>query len=92
MQIKPEWKKRALDQGAHALVVAVIFTLARASGPAGGFVGALLGTLGGFAIGLLAEVKEEGNPVTGGKVLRAIFSSKEDMFFYALFGAALGVF
>lgn len=72
------------DQSAHAAIVAlalVPFALSR---------NPLTGLFAGFVIGMVAEVKERGNPVTAAKV-RSALKSRRDLTFYSLTGATIGL-
>lgn len=71
------------DQAAHAATVIIILGIFSIGGP-------VAGAVSGLGIGLLAEIKEEGNPVTWPKVVSAC-GSWLDLTFYAATGCILGV-
>lgn len=58
------------DQSAHAAVAAIVVIMAALFG----FVGAVFAA---FTVGLVREVTEEGTPVTGAKLVRALGSWRD---------------
>ena len=62
--------KEVRDQSAHAAVGAVVVIVASLFG----FIGAIFAA---FIVGMVREVTEEGTPVTGSKVMRALGSWKD---------------
>lgn len=76
-----------IDQAAHCSVAAAILSLAVI------VPNPLTLAAAGFCIGVVREVAELGNPVTLGKVGRAItkWDSPLDLTFWALGGALVGV-
>lgn len=78
-------RKDIVDQFAHVLTVWTILLLCGATG----LVGC---TLAGFAIGALAEIKEDSPRTSVVRAYNAVLNSKKDMAFYVLAGFLFGAF